>query len=959
MLKKIKVFFEEPSFKKLSILFFIGTFFIVSSSFSGAFIFSKGAPKGGGGAPGTPTVTASGTTTTSTILAFSLPKGSAAATSYSISQDGVSIGTSTKTTYTINGLSPNTSYSFTVIASNKSGNSNSSKPLSVKTLVDLPTAPLNLITNNPTTSTIDLGWDLPSDDGGDSNINYIVEYQAVRGIWTKFASNIILLNTQVNKLSPNTDWEFRVAAENSEGIGPWSDIATASTTVNVTAPDQISDFSATSVDHNSVTLGWTKPNDGGVEINNYLITGGPEDINLDPGTVDDPNNLTYIIIGLTHNTDYTFTIVAQNSEGDSTSSQVETTTISNISSGNSSISIDVDGIANDGEDLVTITTTVLDYDSNPIEGLSVVLNSIGADGDLTTISNTTDVNGIVTHTFTSTTVGTVTFSAIVDGVEFSSGELVVREPVEVFDVEVTETEVEAIFTFSTDAPASTKLLFRPGLDDVEDKEEDDDTDDNNVQENLELAINHEVEFDINGKGQTLHECFSYMTKIIATTIDGVKSNIATKQLDTNCSKAEKKKRKVRKIKKNLGGTVRLKRDNNIDDLLKLEVPVDFVPNNKAFFQVTEYNGDQYEAQMDRTLFPKNKMLGKWFNIQIVNTSNDKITETVAEIPITISYTDQEIEGIKESSLKIYNLHAGIWNEGENCSVDEGNNEVLCNFGQFSEFGVGGDEESSGGGGIAVHLTHPTKVPEDGFSMSINEEDVSDNREVLLSFNVEDDITKMAISNYSDLRDASILPFENNYSWDLCSQSSNQFKLEDCSNGNYKVYARFYNKYGNASDLVSDSIELKVEDSNKLEEDVTDKIKTYFDDLKKYFTFGDKKYYILSEEELNKKKFFETEEVLEVEEADSVALIEEKLSKSAETVTNVVNKFNRYLYKGTSGEEVKTLQSKLKNLGYFLFDKLTGYYGVITRSAVVDFQKDNNLPGVGVVGPLTRELLNKE
>ena len=43
---------------------------------------------------------------------------------------------------------------------------------------------------------------------------------------------------------------------------------------------------------------------------------------------------------------------------------------------------------------------------------------------------------------------------------------------------------------------------------------------------------------------------------------------------------------------------------------------------------------------------------------------------------------------------------------------------------------------------------------------------------------------------------------------------------------------------------------------------------------------------------------------------------------------------------------------------FVYNKLTGYYGLVTRKAVTEFQKDNDLPGVGVVGPLTRKLLEE-
>lgn len=60
--------------------------------------------------------------------------------------------------------------------------------------------------------------------------------------------------------------------------------------------------------------------------------------------------------------------------------------------------------------------------------------------------------------------------------------------------------------------------------------------------------------------------------------------------------------------------------------------------------------------------------------------------------------------------------------------------------------------------------------------------------------------------------------------------------------------------------------------------------------------------------------------------------------------------------GSQGEEVKQIQTKLKELGYF-DDKIDGIYGSKTKNAVVQFQKDNNLTTDGIVGTKTLEKLN--
>ncbi len=70
-------------------------------------------------------------------------------------------------------------------------------------------------------------------------------------------------------------------------------------------------------------------------------------------------------------------------------------------------------------------------------------------------------------------------------------------------------------------------------------------------------------------------------------------------------------------------------------------------------------------------------------------------------------------------------------------------------------------------------------------------------------------------------------------------------------------------------------------------------------------------------------------------------------------------FTKYLSVGSNGEEVKQLQLKLKFLGYYSYSEITGYFGSITKEAVVKFQKAKNLsPYPGFVGSGTMAALNQ-
>lgn len=60
--------------------------------------------------------------------------------------------------------------------------------------------------------------------------------------------------------------------------------------------------------------------------------------------------------------------------------------------------------------------------------------------------------------------------------------------------------------------------------------------------------------------------------------------------------------------------------------------------------------------------------------------------------------------------------------------------------------------------------------------------------------------------------------------------------------------------------------------------------------------------------------------------------------------------------GSRGDEVKSIQTSLKQLGYFTYPSVTGYFGLYTAEAVKNFQKANGLSVDGIVGPSTKNVL---
>ena len=62
--------------------------------------------------------------------------------------------------------------------------------------------------------------------------------------------------------------------------------------------------------------------------------------------------------------------------------------------------------------------------------------------------------------------------------------------------------------------------------------------------------------------------------------------------------------------------------------------------------------------------------------------------------------------------------------------------------------------------------------------------------------------------------------------------------------------------------------------------------------------------------------------------------------------------------GSSGEQVRTIQTKLKNWGYYS-GAVDGIYGAQTAKAVEYFQRKNGLTAAGIVGPATLRALGME
>ncbi len=83
---------------------------------------------------------------------------------------------------------------------------------------------------------------------------------------------------------------------------------------------------------------------------------------------------------------------------------------------------------------------------------------------------------------------------------------------------------------------------------------------------------------------------------------------------------------------------------------------------------------------------------------------------------------------------------------------------------------------------------------------------------------------------------------------------------------------------------------------------------------------------------------------------------ENATSTGEVLGTTTYKFIRNLRVGSRGEDVKELQNRLTLDGVYS-GPITGYFGILTKGAVISYQNKYGINPVGIVGPITRNHLN--
>jgi hypothetical protein len=215
------------------------------------------------------------------------------------------------TTYTVDGLTNDIEYTFSLKATNTVGTSGSSNALTATPVAaaTVPGTPRSL-TATPSDGQMVYTWLAPADDGGSDITGYTLSYTPYRGDEVVVDLGLVTEYTATG-LTNGLAYTSKVRAVNAEGVGPYS---SSLEKTPFTTPDIPTGLAITAGD-GSLALTWTGPSSNGSTITNYIVSytnkGTSESAQVETGS----GSNSYLLTGLTNGVDYQVSIQAENSAG--------------------------------------------------------------------------------------------------------------------------------------------------------------------------------------------------------------------------------------------------------------------------------------------------------------------------------------------------------------------------------------------------------------------------------------------------------------------------------------------------------------------------------------------------------------------------------------------------------------------------------------------------------------------
>jgi len=226
------------------------------------------------------------------------------------------------TSYSNTGLNANTVYFYRVCAYNAGGHSAYSNEASAATLPHPPAPPGNLTAAAVSNNKINLAWA----DNANNEQGFTIERQTGAEAYVAIATvPANVTNFADMDLSANTEYFYRVRADNAGGHSNYSNAASATTLPNPpTAPNNLT---AAAVSQNRINLAWAEnaTNEDGFKIERKTLQGAYTQI-MTVGA----NATSFADTSLSANTNYFYRVRAYNAGGHSKySNEANATTLPN------------------------------------------------------------------------------------------------------------------------------------------------------------------------------------------------------------------------------------------------------------------------------------------------------------------------------------------------------------------------------------------------------------------------------------------------------------------------------------------------------------------------------------------------------------------------------------------------------------------------------------------------------
>ncbi|NBQ35777.1 MAG: hypothetical protein EBU16_04625, partial [Actinobacteria bacterium] len=331
-------------------------------------------------APAVPTISSVTAGNGSAMIQISAGAGGGTPSSYTITASpggGTCTVVSPATNCSIAPLTNGTAYTFTATATNSTGTSSASSASSSVTPAGNPGAPTALV-GSIGNGQASVSLTAPTDNGGAAIQSYTITSSPDGKTCTVSAPNT---SCTVTGLTNGTAYTFTATANN--GVGTSTNSAPSASVTPATTPSAPTIGDVTSSASGTASVPFTAGSNGGSAITSYTVTATPT--GGGSAITASGSSSPISVSGLTDGVQYTYSLVATNSIGNSSASGTDTlvtqgpatapTSVSAVAS-DSSATITFSGASTNGSTINSYTVTAYDFSGNATTDTCTVSSSL-------------------------------------------------------------------------------------------------------------------------------------------------------------------------------------------------------------------------------------------------------------------------------------------------------------------------------------------------------------------------------------------------------------------------------------------------------------------------------------------------------------------------------------------------------------------------------------------------------